>query len=118
MRSLKRFVTLLLTVFLLLATVAPALAATNLAGEKAQVVFQNKTGGTVRITLTGPTTVTLNLSTGKTLADLQVGANQYAYAACEKTNTGTFRVRASGDTLTLPKCTGGVEAAAAVRLSW
>lgn len=107
MRPTKRLTILLLTFFLLLTTVAPALAAPNLAGEKAQVVFQNKTGGTVRITLTGPATVSLNLSTGKTLADLQVGTYKYSYSACEKTNTGTFSVRASGDTLTLPKCTGG-----------
>lgn len=81
---------------------APAFAA-----DKVQVQFQNKTGAQVRISLTGPESISLNLATGKTKAELTPGTYRYSYQACEKTNTGTFKVKGNGDTLTLPKCAGG-----------
>jgi hypothetical protein len=93
---------------LLLTTVAPAFAAPDTAKDKVQVQFQNKTGASVRITLTGPATVYLTLSNGKTKSELAPGTYKYSYDACGKTNTGTFKVRKAGDNLTLPKCnTGG-----------
>jgi hypothetical protein len=107
MRLLKQFGVVAICSILLLTSVVPVLAAPVKAGETVQVQFQNKTGETVRITLTGPATVSLTLGAGSTKADLATGNYKYSYTACGKTNTGTFKVRSNGDTLTLAKCTGG-----------
>ncbi len=98
---------ILIAFVLLFTTVAPALAAGAQLAEKVQVQFQNKTGAAVRLTLTGQATVSFNLGTGKTKADLEIGTYRYSYEACGKTNTGTFKVKKAGDNLTLPKCAGG-----------
>jgi hypothetical protein len=108
MRIFRLAITGALVAILLLTTVAPAFAAPETAKDKVQVQFQNKTGASARITLTGPATVYLTLSNGKTKSELVPGTYKYSYDACGKTNTGTFKVRKAGDTLTLPKCkTGG-----------
>lgn len=93
-----------LAAVLLLTAVAPAFAAPDRAKDKVQVQFQNKTGSSVRITLTGPATVYLTLNTGKTKSELVPGTYHYSYTACGKTNTGTFKVKKAGANLTLPKC--------------
>lgn len=91
-----------LAAILLLTAVTPAVAAPQLA-DKVPVQFQNKTGASIVITLTGPTTVYLTLNTGKTKSELIPGTYHYSYFACDKTNTGTFKAK-TGATLTLPKC--------------
>ena len=102
-----------LAAVLLLSAVAPAFAAPERTKDKVNVQFQNKTGASVRITLTGPATVYLTLNTGKTKSELVPGTYKYSYTACGKTNTGTFKVKKAGATLTLPKCgkEGGAKAA-------
>lgn len=104
MRVLRLALTGVLVAVLVLTTIAPAFAATDSAQSAVQVQFQNKTGASVRITLTGPTTLFLSLSTGKTKAELIPGTYTYSYLACGKTITGVFKVKKAGDTLTLPKC--------------
>lgn len=106
MRFLQRSVAILLITVFAFTSVAPALASVDQA-DTVQVTLQNKTGAAVRLTLTGPTTVSLNLATGKTKANMAVGTYKYSYEACGKTNTGTFKVKSNGDNLTLPKCKGG-----------
>lgn len=107
MKHPHRIFAVLVACTLLFSTVAPAFAANSQAADKVQVQFQNKTGAPVRISLTGPASVSLNLGTGKTKAELTPGTYKFSYEACGKTNTGTFKVRKNGDTLTLPKCAGG-----------
>lgn len=99
----KRFTICLVALVMLVSTVAPAFAAPE-ALATGQVQFQNKTGAEVRITLTGATTLAYNLGTGKTKVDVPVGTYKYSYVACDKTNTGTLKVKTSGASLTLPKC--------------
>lgn len=105
MNHAQRIFAVLIAFTLVFSSVAPAFAATSQVADKVQVQFQNKTGSPVRITLTGPATVSINLGTGKTKSELAPGTYKYSYEACDKTNTGTFKVRSNGDTLTLPKCT-------------
>jgi hypothetical protein len=105
MRIWKIAISGVLAAILLLTAVAPAIAAPETA-DKVQVQFQNKTGGSVVITLTGPTTVYLTLNTGKTKTELAPGTYHYSYFACDKTNTGTFKVKA-GANFSLPKCKSG-----------
>ncbi len=96
-----------LTAVLVFTAVAPAMAAPDTLKDKVPVQFQNKTGGSVVITLTGPATVYLTLNTGKTKSELIPGTYKYSYNACGTTLTGTFKAK-NGATLTLPKCkTGG-----------
>jgi hypothetical protein len=107
MRISKAFFSTLLAAIILFTTVAPALAAPEVK-DTFTVNLQNKTGSSVRITLTGPQTVYLTLSIGKNKAELLPGTYRYSYDACGKTNTGNFKVIKAGATLTLPKCkTGG-----------
>lgn len=107
MRVLRLGITGVLVAILVLTTVAPAFAAGDSAKDKVNVQFQNKTGSSVRITLTGPATVYLTLGNGKTKGELVPGTYKYSYEACGKTNTGTFKVKKAGDTLVLPKCKSG-----------
>jgi len=74
------------------------------AGGVPQVTFDNKTGASVRITLTGPKAVYLTLSTGKNKAELPAGTYKYSYESCGGKVTGNFKVKKTGDTLVLPKC--------------
>jgi hypothetical protein len=107
MRISKVLFSTLLAFAILFTTVAPAIAAPEVK-DTYSVNLQNKTGSSVRITLTGPQTVYLTLQTGKNKAELLPGTYRYSYDACGKTNTGNFKVNKAGATLTLPKCkTGG-----------
>lgn len=100
MRSFRSIVSILLAVCLLGATVAPALAA-----DTVKVQFQNKTGSQVTLRLSGPASYTLNLSTGKTNAEVVPGKYTYSYNACDgQTFKGNFNARKAGATLNLPKC--------------
>ena len=105
MRIWKIAISGVLAAILLLTAVAPAIAAPE-TKDKVQVQFQNKTGSSVRITLTGPATVYLTLNTGKTKTEMIPGTYRYSYNACGTTNTGTFKVKA-GANLALPKCKSG-----------
>lgn len=107
MKVSQRVFAILIAFVLLLTTIAPAFAADSLAADKVQVQFQNKTGAAVRLSLTGAATVSFNLATGKTKAELAPGTYRFSYEACGKTNAGTFKVKKAGDNLTLPKCAGG-----------
>jgi hypothetical protein len=107
MKVSQRLFAILIAFVLLFTTIAPAFAADSQAADKVQVQFQNKTGAAVRLRLTGAATVSFNLGTGKTKAELAPGTYRFSYEACGKTNTGTFKVKKAGDNLTLPKCTGG-----------
>jgi hypothetical protein len=100
----KLFISGVLAAVLLVSAVAPVIAAKDSVQDKFSVLFQNKTGGSVRITLTGPATVYLTLNTGKTKYDLTPGIYNYSYFACGKTISGIFKVKSAGATLTLLKC--------------
>lgn len=99
-----------LAAVLLFTAVVPAIAAPESLKDKVPVQFQNKTGGSVVIILTGPATVYLTLNTGKTKSELIPGRYNYSYFACGITNTGIFKVK-PGATLALPKCKKGGGAA-------
>jgi hypothetical protein len=116
MRISKVLFSTLLALVILFTTVAPAIAAPEVK-DTYTVNLQNKTGSSVRITLTGPQTVYLTLTTGKNKAELLPGTYRYSYDACGKTNTGNFKVNKAGATLTLPKCkTGGGGGAGTVKV--
>ncbi len=98
MKYKQRIFSVLIAFALLFSSVAPAFAANSQAADKVQVQFQNKTGAPVRISFTGLASVSFNLGTGKTKAELAPGTYKYSYQACDKTNIGTFKVRSNGDT--------------------
>lgn len=106
MRFGKSVFFVLMALVLVGTSVVPVQAASIEAKDTVQVQFQNKTGDSVRLTLTGPATRSLTLSTGKTKADLAPGRYNYSYEACGKTNTGVFKALKNGDTLVLAKCKG------------
>lgn len=97
----RKLVSLWLALVILAVAVVPAYA-----GDTVQVQIQNKTGASVRITLSGPVSYNLDLKTGKNKVEIQPGSYTYSYKACGKTVTGKFNAKA-GATLTLPKCAGG-----------
>lgn len=107
MKNAQRILATLLTLTFVFGSVAPAIASQDFAGDPVSVTIENKTGAATRITLTGPMTKSLNLATGKTKTELVPGSYKFSYDACGKTNTGTFKVKGAGSTLTLPKCKGG-----------
>jgi hypothetical protein len=104
MKLWKRLFFILLAVTLIAGSAAPALAADSAAAGTVQVSIQNKTGDSVRISLSGPASYNFELKTGKNKIDVTPGSYSYSYKACGQTLTGKFNARKSGATLTLPKC--------------
>lgn len=101
----KGLLSVFVALVLLTTTVAPAIASQANAADKIQVQIQNKTGEQVRISLTGPTSYSFNLSTGKNKVEVVPGKYSYSYTACSgQTLTGKFNAKKVGATLTLPKC--------------
>jgi hypothetical protein len=98
---------ILLTLALLFTQVSPALAEVSQLADNANLQIQNKTGGEVRLTLTGASSQTVTLPTGKTTLSVAQGRYTYAYTACGETVTGSVNVKKSGASLTLPKCKAG-----------
>ncbi len=107
MRAQRKFVSLLLALVILAVSVAPAYAGDSAAAGTNQVSIQNKTGGSVRISLSGPASYSFDLKSGKNKVDVTPGTYSYSYKACGQTLTGRFDARKSGATLVLPKCGGG-----------
>lgn len=99
-----RFSTKLQAIFLImvlcLVCTSPVFAA-----EKVNALIQNRTGGSVALTLRGPETRTLTLPEKSTTVSLTIGNYKYSYEACGKTYTGTFKLKTKGDLLTL-QCKG------------
>lgn len=100
MRASRSIVSILLAVCLLGVTLVPALAA-----DTVKVQFQNKTGSEVRLSLSGPSSYSFTLATGKTNAEVVPGKYTYSYTACDgQSFKGNFNARNAGATLNLPKC--------------
>ncbi len=69
-----------------------------------KLVLNNKTGETIKITLTGPMTYTFTLQPGKTSQDVKPGKYRYTYKACLGEKKGTVEVKKNGTLLTLAAC--------------
>ncbi len=107
MHAQRKFVSLLLALVILAVSVAPAYAGDSAATGTIQVSIQNKTGGSARISLSGPASYSFDLKSGKNKVNVTPGTYSYSYKACGLTLTGKFDARKSGATLTLPKCGTG-----------
>jgi hypothetical protein len=95
----------LLTLVILLSQVTPALAEVSSQKAGFRLIVNNRTGDETTLTLTGPTSVRVNLEVGKTTVHLEPGRYSYSYKACNgRTFTGVFYVTKSGDKLDLIRC--------------
>jgi hypothetical protein len=69
-----------------------------------KLVLNNKTGETIKVTLTGPMTYTFTLQPGKTSQDVKPGKYRYSYQACQGEKKGTVEVKKNGTLLVLAAC--------------
>jgi hypothetical protein len=108
MSKLSRLALIALTLALTLTNVVPVNAGTEpiVVEQSDDVVvrFQNQSGETVTIRLTGPISLTLQLKPKSNSANMPIGTYKFSYTACGKTTQGTLKVRANSNLLTIPKC--------------
>ncbi len=98
---IKKFLLIpLLASLLILAS--PQDAILNLA--TGNLTFQNRTGSSVSLTLSGDHYYSFQLETGKNRVAIEPGKYSFAYEACGTHHNGSLSVRATGTTMQLSKC--------------
>ena len=91
---------MLLVLFVFLAVdILPALAATSIT-----VQVDNKTGASVRITLTGERTYNFTAVPGKSTKTIDDGKYTFSYQACGKTVKGKLKVKGATAKLKINAC--------------
>jgi hypothetical protein len=104
MRSFRTFVLWFLVFLISVGATYPVDATSLKQADPVKVHLINNTGEEIKIKITGPTRVTLNLDLGKNNANLLPGKYSYQFQACGRQYKGTFEVRKAGDSITLTTC--------------
>lgn len=73
--------------------------AKNPSSKTPKLTIENKSGGPLYVTLTGPKTYTFNVPTGKSNYSVDMGTYDVSYRACGAQSTQTFVVKKKGGTL-------------------
>jgi hypothetical protein len=95
-----RLLSVLALALLVLANVAPALAASSLS----QLTVENKTSKRVDIVLTGPRELTIYANPGRTTVELLPGSYRYKYTACGQEFTGVLKAKSGKVKLKIAAC--------------